>query len=230
MIARALASGGASKVYILGRRKEKLDAAASHQPSLHPIQCDITSKSSLQSAVDIITSETGHINLLVANSGIVGPTTSFVPGQSISQIRKSMFEDTSMTDFTNTFEVNVTATYFSMLAFLELLDAGNAGGFGKPIKEGGSVPSIQSQVIVTSSVGAFLREWMCVPAYAGSKAAIMHLVKHASTGLAPHGIRVNALAPGCAFFSPPSSLLLTRTHRVSLRDGRPVYPAPGPWY
>jgi NAD(P)-dependent dehydrogenase (short-subunit alcohol dehydrogenase family) len=201
MIARALASGGASKVYILGRRKEKLDAAATHHPSLHPIQCDITSKKSLQAAVDYITSETGYINLLVANSGILGPTKSFVPGQSISQIRKSMFEDTSMADFTHTFNVNVTATYFSILAFLELLDAGNAaalkGGFGKPLQEGRSIPAVQSQMIVTSSVGAFLREWMCVPAYAGSKAAIAHLVKHASTGLAPHGIRVNALAPGC---------------------------------
>ena len=189
MIAHALSTGGASRVYILGRRKEKLDAAATHHPSLHVLQCDITSKESLQTAVDFIASEAGHINLLVANSGILGSTGSFVPGQSVSQIRKSMFEDTSMSDFTNTFNINVTATYFSMLAFLELLDAGNAaalkGGFGKPTQEGGIVPSIQAQVIVTSSVGAFLREWMCAPAYAGSKAAIMHLVKHASTGLAP---------------------------------------------
>jgi NAD(P)-dependent dehydrogenase (short-subunit alcohol dehydrogenase family) len=217
MVAKALAAGGASKIYILGRRIDRLDAAASQYPSFHPIQCDITSKESLQSAVEFITSNTGHINLLVANSGIVGPMSSFVPGQSISQIRKSMFEDTSMADFANTFEVNVTATYFSILAFLELLDAGNAaavkGGYGKPTKEGELVPSIQSQVIVTSSVGAFLREWMCPPAYAGSKAAIMHLVKHASTGLSSHGIRVNALAPGCGFPIFSSSLeapLLTR--------------------
>jgi len=112
-----------------------------------------------------------------------------------------MFVDTSMQEFGQVFEVNTTATYFTMLAFLELLDAGNAaalkGGFGKPVKDGGEGPGIQSQVLVTSSVAAFLRESMCAPAYAGSKAAIVHLVKHASSGLARHGIRVNALAPGC---------------------------------
>lgn len=209
MIAHSLASAGATKVYILGRRKDKLSAAASQHENIIPLQCDITSKASLQAAVDFITQDTGYINLLVANSGIYGPPSSFVPGSSIQELRKSMFENTSMEDFTQTFQVNTTATYFTMLAFIELLDAGNknavAGGFGKPLKEGSKVPSIQSQVIVTSSVGAFLREWQCAPAYAGSKAAIMHLFKHVSTGLAEHGIRVNALAPGCTFFSAPQN-------------------------
>ena len=206
MIAHSLASADASKVYILGRRKDKLSTAASQRENIIPLQCDITSKASLQAVVDFITQDTGYINLLVANSGIYGPPSSFMPGSSVEELREHMFENTSMEDFTQTFHVNTTATYFTMLAFLELLDAGNknaiAGGFGKPLKEGSEVPSIQSHVIITSSVGAFLREWQCAPAYAGSKAAIMHLVKHASTGLAPHGIRVNALAPGCSS-SPP---------------------------
>ncbi|CAI9627006.1 unnamed protein product [Alternaria burnsii] len=200
MIAQALASAGASKVYILGRRKDKLELAAAQHESLIPLQCDITSKESLQAAVDIIAKDFGFINLLVANSGILGPTSSFVPGLGVQELRKNIFEDTAMEEFSQTFHVNTTATYFSMFAFLELLDAGNqnalAGGFGKPLREGSKVPSIQSQIIIISSVGAFLREWQCAPAYAGSKAAIIHMVKHASTGLAPHGIRINALAPG----------------------------------
>lgn len=201
MIAKALASGGASKVYILGRRKAALDHAAALHKTLIPLQCDITSKTDLQSAVDHITQDAGHVNLFVANSGIIGPYASFDPSSSIQELRKSMFEDTSMEDFTNVLHVNITATYFSILAFLELLDAGNKaaleGGYGAPLEEGGSVPSIQSQVIVTTSVGAFLREWQCAPSYGASKAAVVHLVKHTSTGLAGHGIRVNALAPGC---------------------------------
>lgn len=201
MIAKALANGGASKVYILGRRKELLESTAAQHSSLIPLQCDITSKESLQSAVDYITKDTGFVNLFVANSGIIGPFACFGPGLSIKDLRKSMFEDTSMEDFTNTFVINTTATYFSILAFLELLDAGNQaalkGGFGAPLKEGSDVPSIQSQVLVTSSVGAYLRDTTVPPAYSGSKVAIMHLVKHASTGLAGLGIRVNALTPGC---------------------------------
>ncbi|KAI4923659.1 uncharacterized protein J4E92_007633 [Alternaria infectoria] len=139
MIAHALASAGASKVYILGRRENKLSTAASQHENIIPIQCDITSKASLQAAVDFIKQDTGYINLLVANSGIYGPPTSFMPGSSVKELREHMFENTSMEDFTQTFHVNTTATYFTMLAFLELLDAGNknaiAGGFGKPLKE-----------------------------------------------------------------------------------------------
>lgn len=205
MISRSLIAAGASKVYILGRRQASLDSASTANPGLTPIQCDITSKDSLQAAVDQITRETGYINLLVANSGVLGPIATFSAKQSISEMRKHMFEDTSMEDFNEVFMVNTTATLFTILAFLELLDAGNSNavhkaGFGAPLKQGSSVPSIQSQVIVTSSVGAFLRDWSCAPAYTGSKSAILALVKHAASGLATHGIRVNALAPGCTSF------------------------------
>ncbi|CAO2657947.1 Nn.00g072070.m01.CDS01 [Neocucurbitaria sp. VM-36] len=200
MIAKALSDGGASKVYILGRRKEKLDSVTAEHKGLIPIQCDITSKSSLQSAVDYITRDSGHINLLVANSGIAGPSATILPNQTAAEVRKNMFEDASMEDFTNTLNVNVTANYFSIMAFIELLDAGNKvalkGGYGKPLKEGSDVPSIQSQVVVTSSVGAFLRDCLVAPAYAASKAAVVHLVKQCSTVLAALGIRANALAPG----------------------------------
>ena len=96
MIAKALASGGASKVYILGRRKAALDHAAALHKTLIPLQCDITSKTDLQSAVDHITQDAGHVNLFVANSGIIGPYASFDPSSSIQELRKSMFEDTSM--------------------------------------------------------------------------------------------------------------------------------------
>jgi NAD(P)-dependent dehydrogenase (short-subunit alcohol dehydrogenase family) len=178
---------------------------------LTSIQCDITSKDSLQAAVDRVTKEVGHVNLLVANSGVYGPGATFAPGQSISDMRKAMFEDTNMEDFNNVSMVNTTATYFSMLAFLELLDAGNAhalaksSNFGAPVKEGVSVPAIQSQIIVTSSVGAYRRDPLSPPAYSASKAAIIHLMKLMSSGLATHGIRVNALAPGCTF---PSTVML----------------------
>lgn len=201
MMAKALAGAGAKKVYILGRRKDVLEKAAAEHGSIVPVECDVTSKKSLQSAVDLVTKECGFVNLLIANSGTLGPVNKFNAQLPISEVRKTLFDDVEMEDFTQAFHVNVTGAYFTMLAFLELLDAGNKnalkGGFGAPIKSGSDVPSIQSQVLITASIAAYSRAAASTPAYTGSKSAIAHLAKHASSSLAQYGIRVNALAPGC---------------------------------
>ncbi|KAI0476821.1 short chain dehydrogenase [Xylaria cf. heliscus] len=199
-MAKALATSGAKKVYILARRKELLDEAAKAHESLHPLVCDVGSKESLQAAVDVITKEVGYVNLVVANSGVGGPEARYHPDSSISELRKRLFDDVSMEDFTQTMHINVTGAYFTMLAFLELLDAGNKnalkGGFGAPLTQGSEVPTIQSQVLFTSSIAAYSRSYLSAPSYAASKSAIAHLTKHASTNLAQYGIRANALAPG----------------------------------
>jgi NAD(P)-dependent dehydrogenase (short-subunit alcohol dehydrogenase family) len=202
-MARALATNGAKRVYLLGRRLDILHETAKLHPTiLTPIQCDITSHDSLQSAVDRITSETGYINLLISNSGIPGPPAGFAPSLTLGEVRANMFTQDNIDSTNATFSVNTTGAYFTMVAFLELLDAGNQravqhGGFGAPLREGSDVPSIQSQVIVVGSIAAYSRMHMSTPAYAGSKAAVVHLTKHASSNLARYGIRANALAPGC---------------------------------
>lgn len=202
-MARALAANGATKVYLLGRRVEVLAKAANEFPSIFvPVGCDVTSKDSLQAAVDRITTETGFVNLLVANSGILGSTNQWNPSKSLSELRQSLFTENSIEAMTETFHVNVSGAFFTIAAFLELLDAGNKkaargkGAFGAPTVAGSDAPSVQSQIIVTSSIAAFSRKFVSTPPYAGSKAAVLHLTKQASTNLARYGIRANALAPG----------------------------------
>lgn len=196
---RALAFNGAQKVYIIGRRLDKLQETAKEHENIVPIQGDVTSKADLQTAVDKITQEVGYVNLVIANSGSIGPAVRFNPNSSIKELRETLFTNFNPEEMTDTLNLNVTAAFFTMTAFIELLDAGNkkalSGGFGKPA-EGSSVPLIQSQVIFTTSVSAFSRHWSSSPPYLTSKVAIMQVAKHASTQLAPHGIRVNALAPG----------------------------------
>lgn len=211
-MAKALMTNGAKMVYILGRRQEILDSAARETQGLVPVQCDVTSKASLQAAVDKITADTGYINLLVANSGLVGTRNTWGQGKSIQDIRRAMFTEHSMEDFTEAFNVNVTGAFFTIGAFLELLDAGNhkalqVDGYGGLVEPGIAVPAIQSQVVVTSSISAFIRGPTTPPSYGGSKAAILHLAKQASSQLAPHGIRVNVLAPGCKLRLFPDSVV-----------------------
>ncbi len=211
-MARALAVNGAKRVFLLGRRLEVLEEACKEHPTIFsPVKCDVTSHASLQAAVDHITAETGYINLLLANGGIGGPASGWNPTLPLSEVRAKMFAGQAiMDDMTSTMNVNVTGAFFTIIAFLELLDAGNKkaleGGFGAPLDPGAEVPvpSIQSQVIVTSSISAYSRMAMSIPAYAASKAAILHLTKQASTSMARYGIRANALAPGCN--SPPPRL------------------------
>ncbi|RAL12398.1 SDR family NAD(P)-dependent oxidoreductase [Aspergillus homomorphus CBS 101889] len=202
IMTRALAANGAHKVYILGRRQDVLEQAAAEFPDVviaH--QADVTSKADLQAAVDRITKEVGYVNLVVANSGSIGPAVRFNPSATLSELRQTLFTDFAMEDMTDTLHLNITAAFFTMTAFLELLAAGaqhalRGDGFGKPARPGSDVPSIQSQVIFTTSVSAFSRHWSSSPPYTTSKVAIMHVTKHASTQLARFGIRVNAIAPG----------------------------------
>jgi NAD(P)-dependent dehydrogenase (short-subunit alcohol dehydrogenase family) len=198
-MARALISNGAKSVYVLGRDFTSL-SESELTSSVVPIPCDVTSKTSLQAAVDQVLLHTDHVNLVIANAGVPGPLEGYNPDLSISELRKRMFDGVSMEDFNAAYHVNATGALFTMLAFLELLDAGNKkalqGGFGGPILGNGSVPAIQSQVIFNASVSGFTRSRWTAPAYAASKAAAIQMSQQAATMLAPYGIRVNCLCPG----------------------------------
>ncbi|KAI1501368.1 short-chain dehydrogenase [Biscogniauxia marginata] len=228
-MARALAFNGARKVYILGRRLELLKTAAKEHSSLVPLQCDVTSKQDLQSVVDHITADVGYVNLVVANSGSIGPPVRFSPTASLPELRQTLFTNFSMEGMNEALGLNITAAFFTMTAFLELLDAGNKnalkGGFGKPIKEGSDVPSIQSQVIFTTSISAFSRHWTSSPPYLTSKVAIMQVTKHASTQLAKFGIRVNAIAPGIYPSELASVLIQDRKPENEAFDDQRFIPA-----
>ncbi|EIN12302.1 NAD(P)-binding protein [Punctularia strigosozonata HHB-11173 SS5] len=72
MMAKALEHHGAT-VYILGRRLDKLKAAAAEHNThgkLLPLVCDVTSQSDLLAAVSAVQARHGHINLLINNAGI----------------------------------------------------------------------------------------------------------------------------------------------------------------
>ena len=106
---------------------------------------------------------------------------SFNPKLTIQDLRRNVSDQVTMESFTDVFSANLTGAYFTMLAFLELLDAGNKhaleGGFGAPLKAGSKVPSIQSQVVFIGSIGSFSSYSFTPPAYMGSRSAIVQLAK-----------------------------------------------------
>lgn len=139
----------------------------------------------------MIQNEVGYINLLVANSGIAGPSGSVAPGASIKEVQETLLK-VPMEEFTNTYHVNCTAVFYTVIAFLNLLDEGN-----KRSRYSGG----RSQVIATSSIGSFNRKITAGFAYGTSKAATTMMLKVLATYLVPYRIRANILCPGCKWHS-----------------------------
>lgn len=57
-------------------------------------------------------------------------------------------------------------------------------------------PLGRGSIIVTASIAGLRAEALSGYAYVASKAAVINLVRQAAVELAPHGVRVNAIAPG----------------------------------
>jgi NAD(P)-dependent dehydrogenase (short-subunit alcohol dehydrogenase family) len=174
MFARALAKNGAAKVYIAGRRLEVLQKAASSiGPNVIPVQCDVTSKDSIQEAVKLVEKESGFVNLLVCNSGVSGPSAPRpTPETTLEEFADSNFA-LDMNEYVNTFAVNTAAVWFTTMAFLKLLDQGNKK---KNVTQ-------QSQVVITSSIAGFNKTSTAGWAYGQSKTAAILASKQLATAL-----------------------------------------------
>lgn len=192
MLTRTLAQNGARKIYIVGRRKDKLDEAVkstSVNGNIIPIVGDVTSKASLSSIAEQVKNDVGYINLLISNSGYYPPRLD-VKGLANSNASLEEFADKAMQqdpeEWNLGFSTNTTAVAFTAFAFLKLLHEGN-----KP--ENGFTPGVKSQILVTTSIAGYIRNLEC---YNLTKAATTHLVKSLAGNLIPYSIRMNGIAPG----------------------------------
>lgn len=180
MLAKALAKNGASKVYIAGRRLEVLQAAAkSIGPNVAVVTCDVTSKESLQKAVEHVERDAGYLNLLVCNSGISGPQAAKItPETTLEQFADDNFS-IDVDKYTQAFAVNAVAVWYTAMAFLKLLDKGNQK---KNVRQ-------SSQIVVVSSIAGFNKKQTAGYAYGQSKAAATHATKMLAVALPQWNIR-----------------------------------------
>lgn len=146
-----------------------------------PVQGDVTDRASLLSVVETIKTRHGYVDLLVNNAGIAKnlfshplpsprdghmecpPSPPDLPDSgpsipSIKSFQSALWNTGSPEDFAQVFATNVTAPYYTTVAFLDLLHQGNIrqqlhtdafpGSFSRP-------PYHSSQVLTVSSSGAF---------------------------------------------------------------------------
>jgi NAD(P)-dependent dehydrogenase (short-subunit alcohol dehydrogenase family) len=123
---------------------------------------------------------------------------------SIKAFQAALWDTGSPEEFAETFATNVTAVYYTTIAFLDLLHQGNirqqrhatssSPAFNSAIP---LPPHRASQVLSVSSSGSFrLDAKILSPSYTLSKNACTHLGKLLGNLLSPWGIRSNVLAPG----------------------------------
>jgi NAD(P)-dependent dehydrogenase (short-subunit alcohol dehydrogenase family) len=132
------------------------------------VHCDVGAAADVHALVAKVIAEHGRIDTLINNAGIV------LAGE---------FIDISEADFDRVLRVNLKGAFLMAQACARHMVA--------QVKKGGKPGAIVNM----SSVNAVLAIATQVP-YSISKGGISQLTKVAALGLAPHGIRVNAIGPG----------------------------------
>ncbi|KAI1841481.1 hypothetical protein JX265_009952 [Neoarthrinium moseri] len=197
MITQALASNGA-KVYITGRRTDVLETTArvhgtaerlgSGGGAIVPLAMDVTSKESITNAVERISQQESHINVLVNNAGVWAGRPSAKPQDGPEAYGKAMFDEGIEDGWQRAFLTNSTAPYLVTAAFVPLLAKAQGSTTGKA----GSV------INISSSSGMITLSQNSQYSYNVSKAALNHLTRQMAYELRNENIniRVNAIAPG----------------------------------
>ncbi|EPE04924.1 rhamnolipids biosynthesis 3-oxoacyl [Ophiostoma piceae UAMH 11346] len=195
IMAQTLAAAGAAKIYVVGRRFNKVQEAAASvnstlpAPIVIPLECDVASKDDLAKVAAYIEADAGFLNVVLVNAGVSGPQTPTPADDDASATLEDWRKQQLAVDpeaYQDTFKVNTTGVWFTTVTMLSLLDAGNKRG---------NVDQT-SQVIVTTSIAGFNRKAPGGWAYGQSKSAATHAVKQLATLLPRWDIRVNALCPG----------------------------------
>ena len=113
----------------------------------------------------------GRLDAVFANAGISAGPGPAIPAGEIARVSLPAWE--------KVVHINLTSILVTVQAAAEAMKAQKRG-----------------RIIVTASIGGIRSEPMTGYAYAATKAAVCNLVRHAAIELGPHGICVNAIAPG----------------------------------
>lgn len=204
-------------MYIVGRRREKLDAAVEHHsPSgsgeIIAIQGDISSKDGIAKVVAEIESKEKVLHILVNNAGINAGSTPLADSKSAAEIKDKLWKETgekspepsSFQAWTDTYSTNVAAYYFVTVAFLPLLEAASNSekGFSGTV------------ILITSMSGITKQSQGGMFSYNSSKGAAIHLNEMLATELANNKIKVRVNSIGKLIYR----VIMTRCSQLQLRD------------
>ena len=134
-------------------------------------QLDVSDRDQAQGLIDDVVAAYGGIDVLYANAGISLEPGFTDPKGGIAAIPSEAWD--------RVVGVNLNGVVFSMGAAAEVMKEQGAG-----------------KIVVTASNAGLKVEPLVGYSYAATKAAVIHVVRQAAVELAPHGVNVNAIAPG----------------------------------
>jgi NAD(P)-dependent dehydrogenase (short-subunit alcohol dehydrogenase family) len=136
---------------------------------------DVTDADSLRRAIDSFIQRTGRIDGMFANAGISGgPGFGTTAGAVSGQV-----EQQNASHWRSVLDVNLLGVLSSLQAVVPQMKRQGSGS-----------------IVITASISGLQVEPFVSYAYAAAKAAAIQLTRQSALELAPHGIRVNAMAPG----------------------------------
>ena len=179
--------------------------AAAAGARLHRIDCDVTSRASIEAAADTVARRVGEPSVLVNNAGIDQPPDS--PGG------RHHIQEIPIDQFRRMVEVNLLGTFQVIQVF----------GARMTARGGGSIINIGSLYASVSPDPHFYDHlagnapFVKSPAYGASKAGVVNLTRFFATHWAGHGIRVNTLSPGGVLAGQDEQFRAKYGARVPLR-------------
>jgi NAD(P)-dependent dehydrogenase (short-subunit alcohol dehydrogenase family) len=202
-IARGLAASGA-RVGLLARRREPLEALARDLgDSAIVLEADVLDAAELERARAAVVDRWGRIDALVNAAG------GNVPAATVGE--RSFFE-LPTTALDEVLRLNFHGTVLPTQIFgAAMVDA---------------EPAARTRSIVNVSSLAAHRALTRVVGYGAAKAAVENLTRWLAVELAPHGVRVNAIAPGFFVGEQNRALLLDESGTLTARGERIVAATP----
>jgi NAD(P)-dependent dehydrogenase (short-subunit alcohol dehydrogenase family) len=169
-IAQRFAADGAT-VCVTGRKQEQIDAVANvitaAGGNAFARLLDVRSSEQYETVFDELMQRYGRIDIVVANAARAGTAAYIGPLVTVSD-----------EEWNDIIAINLTGVFYAARAAAKRM-----------------IPHASGSIITIGSVNSFRPEGD-VPAYAASKGGVLLLTRSLARDLAPHGIRVNGIAPG----------------------------------
>ena len=139
--------------------------------AVHNRLVDVSQEEAVDALFDEVAASLGAPDIVFANAGISAGRGFVVETGQLQNVR--------LDDWQRVLDINLSGVMLTLRAAARLM---------KPLGRG--------RIIVTASIAGLRAESLSGYAYVTSKAAVINLVRQAAVELAPHGVLVNAIAPG----------------------------------